>query len=71
MHSAKNLALAALIGLSLTACGGETDEEQARSEGDHVWKNQTQALETAKGVARDLEQQHRDTDDRLRRATSD
>ena len=70
MRIAHTLMILGSMALSIAGCGGEdADEPQAKSERDHVWKGQTQALETARGVANDVESQQSAMDERLRSVT--
>lgn len=70
MRVAHILLLFGSVALSSVGCGGDdADEQQAKSEHDHIWKGQTQALETARSVANDVEAQQSDMDERLRGVT--
>ncbi len=44
------------ISLFISACS-ETGDESKKSKNDHVWKHQTDALESAKDVAKKLDDQ--------------
>lgn len=44
------------ISLFISACS-ETGDESQKSQNDHVWKHQTDALKSAKDVAKKLDDQ--------------
>ena len=46
-----------IFSLLITACSNETDEQTSKKEsnGDHVWKTQTDALQTAKDMAKKMQ----------------
>ncbi len=69
MQSIRMMLLSGCAVLLLSGCGDKEPEQSARAERNHVWKSQTQALETARSVAKDVEVQRSDMDDRIRRAT--
>ena len=60
----KNLKIFTLLGLTLimslllTACSDDTDQPTTKAEatGDHVWKTQTDALQTAKDMAKKMQE---------------
>ena len=68
MRGISRLFVVGCLGMLLVGCGGDQEEPQSNKRG-HVWQGQTQALETARDVARDIENQQSSIDDRLRRAT--
>lgn len=58
------------VALGAVGCDNEpADEQQAKPEPDHIWKGQTQALETARDVAKDVESQQSAMDERLKGVT--
>ena len=49
--------LISLMAFLMTACSDETDKSTSNKEntGDHVWKTQTDALKSAKEMAKELQ----------------
>lgn len=52
------LALISTMALFLTACSDETDKSTSKKEntGDHVWKTQTDALQSAKDMSKKMQE---------------
>lgn len=46
------------LALSMLACGSDTDgkDEKEKAKGDHVWKHQTDALQSAKDVTKKMQE---------------
>lgn len=65
------LVVSVLTALTMTGCGEEPPEQTSQGSGEHIWKNQTRALESARNVAKDVEREQAAMDDRIRRATGD
>lgn len=49
-----SIILVASMALFLTACSDDKNQEQGKN--DHVWKNQTDALQTSKDTAKKLQE---------------
>ena len=45
---------AASLAVALVGCSDDNDKNEAKS-GDHIWKHQTDALQTSKDVANQLQ----------------
>ena len=68
MRGITGLIIVGWLGALSVGCGGDREEPQSNERG-HVWQGQTQALETARDVAQDIENQQSAMEDRLRRST--
>lgn len=42
--------------LSMSACNDKADENTVKANGDHVWQTQTDALQTAKDMAKKMQE---------------
>ena len=52
------LGLLSVIAFSITSCSDDTDKPTPKAEttGDHVWKSQTDALQSAKDVTKKMQE---------------
>ena len=71
MTTLKKLILIGLISSSasmMVACSDEEDTSNEKASGDHVWKTQTDALQSAKDVAKKAQQSLNEQTEKLNKS---